>query len=119
MQGSACPPPALTLPKSLHKRSATNGKRPLAGKRVALYKAWFEDANPEIVEATSAALRLMEAEGCEVSKRRNGLVFKLAVGSVYFKLEAPYTPTYTTLQGPAYALAPVHQCVSACTTPCA
>jgi Asp-tRNA(Asn)/Glu-tRNA(Gln) amidotransferase A subunit family amidase len=85
MQGAPCPPPALTLPKSLHARSATNGKRPLAGKRIALYKAWFEDANPQIVEATSAALRLMEAEGCEVSKWPTpGVAVNLQLHGVYY-----------------------------------
>jgi Asp-tRNA(Asn)/Glu-tRNA(Gln) amidotransferase A subunit family amidase len=66
MDGAAFPPPALTVPQKLHDPRQTNGKLPLSGKRIGLYKVWFEDAASEVVAACTAAVRLLEAQGCEV-----------------------------------------------------
>eukprot|EP00884_Botryococcus_braunii_P016489 jgi/Botrbrau1/3523/Bobra.341_2s0050.1 len=66
MEKVAFPPPALTVPQRLHNPRGTNGKLPLAGKRIGLYKAWFEDAAPEVVSACRAALHTLEGQGCEI-----------------------------------------------------
>lgn len=66
MEDAAFPPPALTLPRTLHSPAKANGKLPLEGKRVGLYQAWFEDAPTSIMTSCYAALRTLEDQGCEV-----------------------------------------------------
>ncbi|KAK9810013.1 hypothetical protein WJX72_003338 [[Myrmecia] bisecta] len=61
------PPAPATIPRALFDPAQWGGpQQPLKGKRIGVYRPWFEDADEEVVRLCKHALLQLESSGAEV-----------------------------------------------------